>query len=54
MELLLLNSWQAYWAMSLAAFDFVVVYQPGKYNLADRPLRQPDYAGIAKLLPSLL
>jgi len=54
MELLLLNGWQACWALLLAAFDFVVVYQPGKSNLADRPLRQLDYAGVAKPLPSPL
>jgi len=47
MELPSLNDWQARWAMSLAAFDFVVVYRPGKSNPADGPSRQPDYAGVA-------
>jgi len=54
MELLSLNGRQACWAMSLAAFDFVVVYRPGKSNPADRPLRRPDYASVAKPLPSPL
>jgi len=54
MELPSLNGWQACWAMSLAAFDFVVVYQSGKSNPADGPSRQPDYASVAKPLPSPL
>lgn len=38
-----LNSRQARWAEELAAYDFFVVYRPGRLNPADPPSRRPDY-----------
>ena len=34
---------QARWAQALSAYDFEIVYRPGKYNPADGPSRRPDY-----------
>ena len=41
-----LNGRQARWALRLAAFNFVIQYQPGRLNAADAPSRRPDYAAI--------
>ena len=38
-----LNSRQARWAETLAAYDFTLEHRPGIRNPADTPLRQPDY-----------
>jgi hypothetical protein len=34
---------QARWAQVLSAYDFEIVYRPGKSNPADGPSRRPDY-----------
>lgn len=38
-----LNGRQARWAMTLAAYDFVIEHRPGSKNPADGPSRRPDY-----------
>ena len=38
-----LNGRQARWAETLAAYDFQIIYRPGKLNPADGPSRRPDY-----------
>lgn len=44
-----LSKRQARWAERLAAFDFVILHQPGLKNPADAPSRRPDYARDALL-----
>jgi len=48
---------QARWAQELSAYDFEIVYRPGKTNPADGPSRRPDYkpAGdsVNEMLPTL-
>ncbi|EDN09807.1 hypothetical protein HCAG_06974 [Histoplasma mississippiense (nom. inval.)] len=38
-----LNNRQAHWGEELSAYDFYVVYRPGRLNPADPPSRRPDY-----------
>lgn len=49
-----LNDRQSRWAMRLADFDFTLVHEPGKTNVADAPSRRIDYAlGIEDLKTAL-
>ena len=43
METTTLTRRQARWAQALLAYDFTIIYRPGKSNPADGPLRRPDY-----------
>ena len=40
--------------MKLAAYDFVILYCPGKSNPADALLRQPDYQEKEQMMNHLL
>ena len=56
-----LNSRQAWWAIVLSGYDFIITYQLGKRNLADMLSRHFDYAPsmdkvneqTSQLLPTL-
>ena len=38
-----LTGCKTHWWEALSVFDINIIYQPGKYNSIDRPLRCPDY-----------
>jgi len=35
------NRWQARWAITLAAYNFIIKHRAGKINPINAPLRQP-------------
>ena len=45
MKVKALNGRQARWAITLAAYDFIIKHRAGKTNPADAPSRRPLGAG---------